>query len=100
MSTWRIETLYDNRSATVQASSGSGVGATVVRAERSLEEPIQFNIGETQRMMNMLGAPTSSNPDLLEALEYVKSFPLYVASPSLLGIHSGILIGAAGTFAW
>ena len=61
---WRIETLLNNRSQKSLPSAGSGTGATVVSAERSLEKPILFARGETQRILNLLGEPTKFNPEL------------------------------------
>lgn len=90
---WRIETLLNNRSQKSLPSAGSGTGATVVRAERSLEKPILFARGETQRILNLLGEPTKFNPELLEAIEYNKSYPLWISSPSTFGLHSVFLIG-------
>lgn len=93
ISSWRITTILDNRSQKVLPTAGTGTGATVVKAERSLEEPVLFARGETQRMLNLLGEPTKLNPELLEAIEYNKSYPLWVSSPSTEGLHSVLLVG-------
>jgi hypothetical protein len=90
---WRISTILDNRSQKSLPSAGTGTGATVVRAERSLEKPVLFAKGETQRILSLLGEPTKNNPDLLEAIEYNKSYPIWISSPSLDGYHSALLIG-------
>lgn len=93
---WRITTQLDNRSQKSLPSAGSGTGATVIRAERSLEKPVLFARGETQRMLSLLGEPTKHNPELLEAIEYNKSYPLWVASPSSKGLHSVFVFNAQG----
>lgn len=90
---WRITTILDNRSQKSLPSAGNGTGATVVRSERSLEEPVLFARGETQRILNVLGEPTKNNPELLEAIEYNKSYPIWIASPSTEGLHSVLLVG-------
>lgn len=79
---WRITTTFDDRSQRAIASSASGTGATVVAGSRSLEEPILFARGETQRMLNLLGTPTRQDQGLLEAIEFNKSYPLYCVSPA------------------
>ena len=79
---WRITTTFNDRSQRSIASSASGTGATVVAGSRSLEEPVLFARGETQRMLNLLGTPTRQDQGLLEAIEFNKSYPLYCVSPA------------------
>ena len=81
--TWRIQTVFDDRSQRSIASAASGTGATVVAGSRSVEEPILFAKGETQRMLNLFGAPTRQDQGLLEAIEFNKSYPLYCVGPAL-----------------
>lgn len=90
---WRIQTIFNNRSQRSIPTAGTGTGATVVRSERSLEKPVLFAKGETQRILSLLGEPTKHNPELLEAIEYNKSYPLWIVSPSVYGLHSVLLIG-------
>lgn len=97
MGSWRISTLFDDRSGRSLPSGGAGVGATVIRADRGTLEPTYFSIGEALRMTTLFGLPTSSNPELLEALEYNNSYPIWVSAPSLNGRHGGVLIGASGS---
>lgn len=80
---WRISTSFDDRSQRSIPSSASGTGATVVAGSRSIEEPILFQVGETQRMLNLLGVPETMNQGLLEAIEFNKSYPLYVVAPAM-----------------
>jgi len=97
MSSWRITTLFDNRSGRAVPSAGNGIGGTVIRANRGTLEPTYFGIGETLRMTTLFGLPTSDNPELLEALEYNNSYPIWVSAPSLNGLHGGVLVGPSGT---
>jgi hypothetical protein len=97
MNSWRIKTIFDNRSQRVLPSAGTGLGGTVVRSSRGPEKPVYFSQGETTRLLNVYGAPTSDNPELLEAIEYNKSYPMWISSPSNLGRSSAIAIGAAGS---
>lgn len=94
---WRINTLFDNRSGRSLPSAGGGVGATVVRAKRGTLEPTYFTTGEAQKITTLLGLPDSSNPELLEALEYNNSYPIWISAPSVNGRHGAVLLGASGT---
>ncbi len=96
-SSWRIKTIYDNRSQRVLPTPGSGLGATVVRSLRGIEDPVYFGQGETQKMLNLFGAPTPDYPELLEAIEYNKSYPLWLVSPTNRGKVGGVLIGETGS---
>lgn len=80
---WRITTVFNDRSQRTLPSVASGSGATVVSGSRSIEEPVLFAKGETRRMLDLLGAPTRNDQGLLEAIEFNKSYPLYVVSPAL-----------------
>ncbi len=99
MSSWRIETRFDNRSGKSLASSGGGVGGTVVRAPRGTAEPIYFSKGETLRMIELLGKPSSDYPDLLEALYYVDYYPMWVSAPSVNGRYGGVALTPTGVAA-
>lgn len=79
---WRITETFNDKSQKSLPSEATGTGATVVASSRSLEEPVLFAVGETQRMLNLLGAPTKVEQGLLEAIEYNKSYPLWVVSPA------------------
>jgi hypothetical protein len=94
---WRIKTIYDDRSQRVLPSAGAGLGATVVRSSRGIEHPVYFGKGETQKILSLFGVPSSDNPELLEAIEYNKHYPMYLVSPTNLGLNGGILIGDAGS---
>ena len=93
---WRIKTIYDNRSQRVLPDPGAGIGATVVRSSRGIETPVRFSQGETQRILNLFGVPTTSNPELLEAIEYNKSYPIWLVSPTNGGVNGGVLVGENG----
>ncbi len=94
---WRIKTIYDDRSQRVLPSAGAGLGATVVRSSRGIEHPVYFGKGETQKILSLFGVPSSDNPELLEAIEYNKHYPMYLVSPTNRGLNGGILIGDAGS---
>ena len=79
---WRLSVVENDKSQRTLVSSSDGVGGTVVAAPRSLETPVLFAEGETQRILNLLGVPTMAEQGLLEAIEYNKSYPLWIVSPA------------------
>lgn len=97
MNSWRIKTIFDNRSQRSLPSAGTGLGGTVIRSSRGPEKPVYFSQGETTRLLNVYGAPTSDNPELLEAIEYNKSYPMWISSPSNLGRSAAIALSDTGT---
>lgn len=96
MSSWRIRTQLDDRSAKVLESPPSGVGATVVHAPRGTARPKLFRPGQTDRILALLGRPNSKYPNILEVIEYNNSYPIYVSAPSEAGRHGGVLVGSDG----
>ena len=93
--TWRIQTVFDDRSQRSIVSAASGTGATVVAGSRSVEKPILFARGETQRMLNLFGTPTRQDQGLLEAIEFNKNYPLYCVSPALTKKFNYIIFRAS-----
>lgn len=94
---WRINVTLNNRSQRTLASPSSGTGATVIRALRSFDEPKLFGAGESDLILATFGAPSQSNPELLEALAYNEGYPIYLCSPCSNGVHGGVLITTSGT---
>ena len=79
---WRFSVTMEDRSQKAIVSNAAGVAGTVVAGARSLEKPVYFERGESQRMLNLLGAPTKVEQGILEAVEYNKSYPIWVVSPA------------------
>lgn len=79
---WRFSVTMEDRSQKAIVSNAAGVAGTVVAGSKSLEKPVYFERGETQKMLNLLGAPTKVEQGILEAIEYNKSYPMYVVSPA------------------
>lgn len=79
---WRFSVTLDDRSQKARPGNATGVAGTVVAGQKSLEKPVYFERGETQRMLNLLGAPTKVEQGILEAIEYNKSYPIWVVSPA------------------
>ena len=79
---WRFSVTMEDRSQKARPGDATGVAGTVVAGEKSLEKPVYFERGESQRMLNLLGAPTKAEQGILEAIEYNKSYPIWVVSPA------------------
>ena len=79
---WRFSVTMEDRSQKAIPGSATGVAGTVVTGDKSLEKPVYFERGESQKMLNLLGAPTKAEQGILEAIEYNKSYPIWVVSPA------------------
>ncbi len=94
---WRLSVDELDRSSTIRGDAGS-VGAMVIRASKGNTKPTYIAKGKEQRILNLFGSPSSSYPDVLEALEYNKQDALWVSAPydgtALLG---GVLVSDAGS---
>lgn len=97
--TWRIQTILNDQSAVTRPSVGS-VGATVIRAPKGNAVPLFFAPGQEKRILNMFGTPSSSWPDIWEAIQYNKEFPLWISAPSADSYHGGLIVRPAGTQAF
>lgn len=93
---WRIKSSSKDLSASVSPNTSS-FGATVIRASRGTDQPVLINKGEERRLLDMFGTPSSSYPNLFEALEYIKSHPCYISAPSLNGYQGGVFITTSGS---
>lgn len=94
---WRLSVDELDRSSTIRGDAGS-VGAMVIRAPKGNTKPTYIAKGKEQRILDLFGSPSSSYPDILEALEYNKQDALWISAPydaaALLG---GVLVSDAGT---
>lgn len=97
MLSYRILVQYDNRTAKVIPSTGSGIGATTVRAPRGTVVPTYFKAGQTKRFFELCGDPGPAYPDLLEAAYFLENYPLWVSAPSKFGRYGGVILGNAAT---
>ena len=79
---WRFSVTIEDRSQKSRPSDAAGIAGTVVAGQKSLEKPVYFEPGESQRMLNLLGAPTKVEQGILEAIEYNKTYPIWVVSPA------------------
>jgi hypothetical protein len=83
---YRIKVLLNNKSFTVGPDIATGMGATVIPADRGPILPVKLNKGETERIRMLFGA---NRYEVLEAIAYNNKYPLWVSAP-----HSGGSFGA------
>lgn len=71
-------------------------GATVLRSPKGTEEPMLFEKGNTLDILQRLGYPSASYPDIWEAIEFNKQYALWISAPSNSGLHAGIIYDVTG----
>lgn len=94
---WRFSVTMEDRSQKAIPGNATGVAGTVVAGEKSLEKPVYFGRGESQRILNLLGAPTKVEQGILEAIEYNKSYPIWLVSPAKTLKRSYVAVVQSGT---
>ena len=80
MSSWRITTILIDRSQISIPKNGT-TGAMVIRAPKGTEVPILVDVGQTDRIIDLFGSPSTDYPDVWEAIQYNKYNPLWIAAP-------------------
>jgi len=93
---WRIKLKLQDKTGKVLPSSGSGMGYTVVDSPRGKLTPVRFSPGESQRIIENYGLPNKDNKELLEALVYNESYPIYISAPSKNGRIGGVYLTKTG----
>lgn len=97
---WRIDVNSIDQSQTVNASPGN-TGAMVIRSSKGPVAPIKIAAADEQRIIDLFGKPSSSYPDVYEAIQFNYEAPLWLSAPyddtALLG---GALVESIGTDPW
>ena len=87
---WRLQVNFENRTGRSLPPTGPE-GATVIRSHRGTKEPVRFSPGQTQRILNLLGEPTPSRPDVIEVITFNGEYPIWVSAPAGKGaMHGGV----------
>lgn len=97
---WRIKLRLNDKTQKVLPSTGTGTGFTAISAPRGKEEPIYFSPGESDRIINNYGTPGKDNREILEALYYNETYPIYITAPALNGKFGGASINLTGVVAF
>jgi len=95
-STWRISTAFLDKSVAIKETIGS-IGASVIRAAKGPTTPIKIFAGQEQRIIDIFGKPNATYPDVWDAIEYNKSYDLWLAAPDKSGKHGGVYVTPTGT---
>lgn len=90
---YRIKVNLNNKSFTVGPDIASGMGATVIPANRGPLAPVKLNRGETERIRMLFGA---DRYEVLEAIAYNNKYPLWISAPHSGGAFGALLLTDAG----
>jgi hypothetical protein len=93
MSSYRIKTTLNNKSFSVGADIATGMGATVIPANRGPMKPVKINRGETERIRQLFGA---DRYEALEAIAYNNKYSLWISAPASGGANAAMLMTDAG----
>jgi len=96
---WRLSVDELDRSSTIRGDAGS-VGAMVITSAKGNTKPTYIAKGKEQRIIDLFGDPSSSYPNVLEALEYNKQDAIWVSAPYNADADlGGVLVSDAGSAA-
>lgn len=98
-SNWRISLRLNDKTSKVLPSAGAGIGYTVINAPRGKVVPTRFSPGESTRIIQNFGTPNKDNKELLEALYYNDSYPIFISAPSVNGKTGALAVTATGIVA-
>jgi len=94
---WRLDVREIDKSSTVRLSVNT-TGAMVIRASKGPTKPVFINPNKEQRIINLLGKPSVSYPDVQEVIEYNKEAPVWVSAPyAVSDTYGGVLVSSTGT---
>ena len=93
---WRITAREIDASNTVRPETNN-IGAVVLVADKGPETPVKIERGNKNRILNMFGTPTSSKPQIYEALKYIEEAPCWISAPNRSGEYGGVYITKTGT---
>lgn len=96
---WRINVKELDRSQTLIPEAGA-TGAMVMKSIRGPKTPVYVSSRQETRIIDLFGNPSSTYPDVWEAIEYNRDAPIWLASPhSDSDTLSGVVVTDAGTVA-
>lgn len=96
MGNWRIETNEDDQTS-INKGASLFIGATVVRSSRGPSEFMRFDVGESQKIVDVFGVPTSTYSSIQDAIDLNQTCSVYLASPSKTGKYGGVFVTKQGT---
>lgn len=96
---WRIQVRELDRSRTILTTVGT-TGAAVIRAAKGPEKPVLISTGDSQRILDIFGAPSVTYPDVMEAIEYNNEGAIWLSAPYATNAQfGGVMVTKAGSVA-
>lgn len=94
---WRIETVRQDRSQTVQPNVNI-TGAFVIEAEKGTTKPVFVNPKQEQRLIDLFGKWGPDYPQLWDVVQYNKIAPVWVSAPyAPSDTRGGVLVTSNGS---
>ena len=94
---WRISVNEINRSQTINASPGNR-GAMVIRASKGQIVPVLIDVADENRIISMYGKPSTSWPDVWEAIQFNVEAPIWLSAPyESTATLGGVIVRSVGT---
>lgn len=97
---WRI-TLREEAAPVISTVSVPTTGAMVIRAPKGNAEPVLVAKGNEGLITRLFGYPSSTYPDVQEAIDYNNDSDIYISAPSDTtdALHGGVLVKTTGSVA-
>ncbi len=95
---WRIEVNTQDLSTVPTGTAQGEIGGMVILSSKAAIDPVYFGVGQGSRIVDYFGKPSTTYPDVQEAIDYNAQYPLWVCSPvSTEDTRSTILITSTGS---
>ena len=82
MKSFRFQFIDQDESYTISTTASPVKGFMVVRAPKGTTEATYFEYGNQKAIEAMIGLPNANWPDVKEAIEFNKSYGLYISAPA------------------
>ena len=74
--------IFTDKDESVGLSSRTNIiGYTVVKAPKGVAKPSYIEKGNTQKILNLVGAPSKNYPGIQEAIDFNQQFSLWLSAP-------------------
>ncbi len=94
---WRMSVEELDRSSTIRGEANS-IGAMVIRASKGNQTPTFISKGKESRIIDLFGNPSTSYPDVWEAIQYNKQDGIWISAPyDATAKLGGVLVSDSGS---
>lgn len=99
---WRFSFTDVDSSLVEKVSKDEVIGAIAIRSPKGPLTPRLFAAGNATAIKEYYGAPTANWPDIIEAIDFNKSYPLYISAPAgsssdFPSYYGGVYLTSKGT---